>query len=71
MDPEQARIQLQRILGSAAFADAEPGSRFLRFAIEAVLEGRSSEVKGSVIGVEVLGRSSSLDPKTDSGISES
>jgi len=59
------RVQLQRILGSATFADAERGSRFVRFVVQAVLEGRSDEVKESVIGVEVLGRSPSFDPKTD------
>src|SRR6516165_5417193 len=65
MDPEQVRVQLQRILGSATFADAERGSRFVRFVVQAVLEGRSDEVKESVIGVEVFGRSTSFDPKTD------
>jgi Tol biopolymer transport system component len=65
MDPEQVRVQLQRILGGATFADAERGSRFLRFVVEAALEGHSDQVKESVIGVEVLGRSPSFDPKTD------
>ncbi len=59
------RGQLDRILASAPFADADRASRFLRFVVEAALEGRSSEVKESVIGVEVLGRSPSFDPKTD------
>lgn len=59
------RGQLDRILASATFADADRGSRFLRFVVEAALEGRSGEVKESVIGVEVLGRSPSFDPKTD------
>lgn len=58
-------MQLQRILGSSTFADAERGSRFLRFVVEAALEGRTGEIKESVIGVEVLGRSPSFDPKTD------
>lgn len=59
------RVQLQRILGSSTFADAERGSRFLRFVVETALEGRTGEIKESVIGVEVLGRSPSFDPKTD------
>src|SRR5262252_3427823 len=65
MDPERVRGQLDRILASATFADAERGSRFLRFVVQSALEGRSGEVKESVIGVEVLGRSPSFDPKTD------
>lgn len=65
MDAERVRAQLKRILSSLAFADAERGSRFLRFVVEAALEGRTGEIKESVIGVEVLGRSPSFDPKTD------
>jgi len=65
MDPESVRAQLQRILRSSAFADAERGSRFLRFVVESALEGRIREIKESVIGVEAIGRSSSFDPKTD------
>lgn len=65
MDPEAVRSQLQRILSSSAFSDAERGSRILRFVVQAALEGRASEIKESVIGVEVLGRSPSFDPKTD------
>jgi hypothetical protein len=65
MEAEQVRAQLQRILASSAFADAERGSRFLRFVVEAALDGRAGEIKEYVIGVEVLGRSPSFDPKTD------
>jgi len=65
MDSERVRVQLQRILGSSAFADAERGSRFLRFVVEAAIERRTGEIKESVIGVEVFGRSPSFDPKTD------
>jgi hypothetical protein len=65
MEAERVRAQLQRILASPAFADAERGSRFLRFVAEAALEGRAREIKEYAIGVEVLGRSPSFDPKTD------
>lgn len=65
MDAERVRAQLKRVLGNSAFADAEHGSRFLRFVVEAALEGRTGEIKESVIGVEALGRSTSFDPKTD------
>jgi hypothetical protein len=59
------RSQLQRILASSAFANAERGSRFLQFVVEAALDGRAGEIKEYVIGVDVLGRSPSFDPKTD------
>src|SRR5215469_6257928 len=65
MDADRVRAQLKRILSSPTFADSERGSRFLRFVVDATMEGRPSEIKESVIGVEVLGRSTLFDPKTD------
>ena len=63
MDAERVRAQLGRILASAAFADAERASNFLRFVAERKLEGRAGEIKEFVIAVEVLGRTSSFDFK--------
>jgi Tol biopolymer transport system component len=65
MDSEQARAQLHRILGSAAFADAARAQAFLRFIVTLVLEQRASEIKEYLIAVQVLGRQPSFDPKSD------
>jgi hypothetical protein len=65
MDAERVRTQLDRILASAAFADAERASSFLRFVVERALEGRSGEIKESVIAVEVLSRNPSFDSRAD------
>ncbi len=65
MEPSHVRTQLDRILTSTVFNDAGRASGFLRFIVERVLDGRSSEIKESVIAVEVLGRHSSFDSKTD------
>jgi Tol biopolymer transport system component len=65
MEAARVRAQLSRILTSAAFNDAGRASSFLRFIVEHALDGRPSEIKESVIAVEVLGRSSSFDSKTD------
>ncbi|SRR6266851_2731845 len=65
MEAERVRAQLDRILASAAFAEAERASNFLRFVVLCTLDGRGGEIKESVIGVEVLGRSPSFDPKID------
>src|SRR5689334_13901022 len=65
MDPMRVREQLNRILASPAFVDAGRASSFLRFVVELALDGRTSEIKESVIAVEVLGRSASFDSKTD------
>lgn len=65
MDGETVRKQLDRILGSGLFSSADRSSRFLRFVVERTLDGRASELKETVIGVEVLGRNPSFDPKND------
>jgi len=65
MDGQRVRRQLDRILASAAFADAERASSFLRFVVERKLEGHAGEIKESVIALEVLGRNSSFDSKSD------
>lgn len=62
---ELMRTQLDRILSSKSFAEAERAQKFLRFVVELALAGREREIKESVIGVEVLGRSPSYDPRTD------
>lgn len=66
MEPDRARAQLDRILASAAFADADRASAFMRFIVNRVLEGRACEIKESVIAVEVLGRNPSFDSRSDS-----
>jgi Tol biopolymer transport system component len=65
MNAEPVRAQLDRILASAPFADAERARSFLRFVVERALEGRGGEIKESVIAVEALGRNTSFDSKSD------
>ena len=65
MEAERVRVQLDRILASAAFAEAERGRKFLRFVAELALAGRVAEIKESVVAVEVLGRAASFDPRSD------
>jgi Tol biopolymer transport system component len=65
LDAQRVRLQLERILASAAFADAERARRFLRYVVERKLEGREAEIKEAVVAVEVLGRNVSFDSKAD------
>ncbi len=65
MQSEQVRAQLNCILGSATFAEAERACKFLRFVVELALAGREEEIKEGVVAVEVLGRRSSFDSRTD------
>jgi serine/threonine-protein kinase len=63
---EVARRELERVLASSGFARNERLSRFLRFVVERSLEGKESELKESVIAIEVFGRRADYDPKLDS-----
>src|SRR3974377_582723 len=65
MDAQRVRQQLDRILASAAFADAGRACGFLRFVVERKLQGHATEIKESVIAVEVLGRTTSFDSKSN------
>jgi hypothetical protein len=65
LDAQRVRGQLDRILASAAFDDAERAKSLLRFVVERTLEGHAGEIKESVIALEVLGRPPSFDSKSD------
>lgn len=62
------REELEHVLSSTCFARSEGLSRLLRFLVERQLEGRESELKESLIGVEVYGRKPNYDPKLDSTV---
>jgi TolB-like protein/Flp pilus assembly protein TadD len=63
---EPVRKQLDRILSSAGFVRNERLSGFLRFIVQLHLEGKTSEIKESVVGVEVFGRAPGYDTRSDS-----
>jgi adenylate cyclase len=59
------RVQLEKILASSGFAQAERKSRFLRFTVESVLAGRGDQIKEYLLGVEVFDREASYNPQID------
>jgi TolB-like protein len=63
---DDVRRQLDRILASEGFANAERMSRFLQFVVERALAGESDQVKEYLVGVEVFGRDEQYDPRLDS-----
>src|SRR5215469_14732286 len=65
---EVVEKHLERVLASPGFARNERLSRFLRFIAQEELNGRGSELKESLIGVEVFGRKPGFDPKQDSTV---
>jgi Tol biopolymer transport system component len=65
-DVDAVRRQLERVLASPGFVRNERMSRFLRFLAEQHLKGNDSQLKESVIAVEVFGRRPDHDPSQDS-----
>jgi TolB-like protein len=65
---QSPREELERVLSSDCFARSEGLSRLLRFLVERQLEGREVELKESIIGVEVYGRTPDYDPRRDSTV---
>jgi len=64
-DTEKAAAQLNRILVSKAFRQADRLKRFLSFIVEETLAGRGERLKEYVVGVEVFGKDNSFDPRND------
>jgi hypothetical protein len=59
------RQELDRVLQSPGFARNERMSRFLQFVVQRTVEGRSAELKETVIATEVFGRPPDYNPKQD------
>ena len=64
--PEEILNHLQSILEDRRFASAERNTKFLKYVVTCALDGRADEIKETVIGSEVYGRSSDYDPRSDS-----
>ncbi|MEO5822141.1 MAG: hypothetical protein ABIT71_16680 [Vicinamibacteraceae bacterium] len=65
-DADAVRVQLERILASPGFANADRLSRFLRFVVERTLDGEGDQLKEYRVGTEVFDRPSDYDPRLDS-----
>ncbi len=63
-EPEVGK-ELEKILSSEGFRDAEGLKRFLRYTVEHTLHGEGSQLKEYRLGVEVFNRDSSFDPRVD------
>jgi TolB-like protein/Flp pilus assembly protein TadD len=59
------RHELDAVLASGFFRDAELLKRLLRYAVEQTLFGRARELKEYRVGLEVFGRDGSFDPRLD------
>jgi TolB-like protein len=60
--------ELEKLLSSERFREAGGLKRFLRFAVEQTLRGEGDRLKEYRIGVEVLDRGASFDPRIDPAV---
>ena len=65
-EADAVRAQLDRILASPGFVNADRLSRFLRFVVERTLEGEGDQLKEYRLGTEVFDRPADYDPRLDS-----
>jgi hypothetical protein len=63
--PEEVRAQVERMSASAEFRRAPQLAAFLRYVVEAVLQGEGDRIRAHTIGVEVLRRDAKFDPRRD------
>jgi hypothetical protein len=62
---QEIRAALERVVASEVMRSSPQLTAFLRFVVEAVLEGNSDRIKGYVIAVEVLKRGAQFNPQID------
>ena len=65
VDRDTALSQLERVLASPAFRQAERSAALLRYLAERSLHSSADRVKEYTVGVEALGRGTEFDPRTD------
>jgi len=62
------REQLNRILLSSLFTQADRQSRFLKYVVDATLVGHAKRLNQYLIGIEVFDRNESFDPAVDATV---
>lgn len=63
--PEVVRAALERLCASAPLKSSQQLTAFLRYVVEAVLEGHADKIKAYTIAVDALGRPDHFDPVGD------
>jgi hypothetical protein len=65
---DSIKFQLEKILSSEAFVHSPQLCRFLRFIVEQEIAGQADQLKEYVIGLQVLRKDESFDPRIDTGV---
>jgi serine/threonine-protein kinase len=61
----EVREQLERITSSTAFRTSDRLKHFITFVTSQALQGRADSLKEYAVGVQVFGRETAFDPRTD------
>ena len=59
------RDQIERIASSAAFRTSDRLKHFITFVTSQALQGKGDNLKDTAVGVQVFGRETAFDPRTD------
>lgn len=59
------RAELEKILASPGFVNADRLSRFLRYVVEETLDNQTDKLKETLLGIEVFRRKPTYDPRVD------
>ena len=65
IDPDDVRSALSRLVQDSAFSKSPQLVKFIRYVVEATLNGKAERLKAYAIGVDVLGRNEDFDPQID------
>ncbi|MBZ5600039.1 MAG: tetratricopeptide repeat protein [Acidobacteriia bacterium] len=68
MSQAAVRAELEKVLASNAFRGSESLKRFLRYAVEHTIQGEGDQLKEYRLGVDVLDRPASFDPRLDPAV---
>lgn len=67
-NPEEIRASLHQVLASSEFRSSQRARDFLRYVVEATLNGTAGNLKERTIGIDVFGRDASFEPSDDSSV---
>lgn len=67
-DPALVMAELERVLASPVFASAKRQQDFLRHIVTETLAGRADALKEYGIAIDVLGRDSAFDPRSNAAV---
>ena len=65
LTPDRIRAAVRRMQAGAGLAGAPTLKQLLEHTVELTLNGRAAEIKESTLAVEVFGRKTSFDPRSD------